>query len=76
VRSGDEETKRLKTWVSADPQEEAERLIIRRHREETDRETHTHTQRGVGEGDVMRKLRGRRQWGIQFRRSRRQCYGI
>jgi hypothetical protein len=76
VRSGDGETKRLKTWELADQQEEAERLVIRRHREETDRETHTHTHRGVGEGDVMRKLRGRRQWGIQFRRSRRQSYGI
>lgn len=44
MRSGDEETKRLKTWESADQQEEAERLVIRRHREETDRETHTHTE--------------------------------
>lgn len=70
MRSGDEETKRLKTWESADQQEEAERLVIRK----TEKHTHTHT--GVGEGDVMRKLRGRRQWGIQFRRSRRQCYGI
>jgi hypothetical protein len=75
VRSGDEETKRLKTWESADQQEEAGKACYKKtQRGDRQRNTHTHT--GVGEGDVMRKLRGRRQWGIQFRRSRRQCYGI
>jgi hypothetical protein len=45
VRSGDEETKRLKTWESADQQEEAERLVIRKtERRQTEKHTHTHTQ--------------------------------
>jgi hypothetical protein len=44
VRSGDEETKRLKTWESADQQEEAERLCYKKtQRGDRQRNTHTHT---------------------------------